>query len=120
MSIETILSDLESVLSRLRSHLSDTANAEIKAAQNEAHDVIHTGEDYIRVHGLQDLAILAETFVMALVPGGSWTGMLASLKAQAVTQGIALVDGAEAVVAAKVQSDLIATGKLPAPAAKAA
>ncbi len=109
-----IITEIEELLTKLKAAFSPAVNSEIKTIQDEVHDVINTAEDYIRVHGFQDLAMLAATFLTAMVPGGSWTVMLAALKAQAIANGLTLIEGAEDVVANKVKADLVATGKLPA------
>ena len=73
--------------------------------------------NYIKTNGLQDLYQIALTVVGAALPGASWTGILASIEAQAVTDGKTLLAGSSAVVASLAQSDLIAAGKLLAPSA---
>lgn len=114
MSYE-IITEIEDFLSGLKAKLSPAVQEEVKVVENEGHAIITDAVTYIKANGLQDLEKLAITFVTALAPGASWGAMLLALKAQAITDGITLVQGAEAVVAAKVQGDLIAVGTLPAP-----
>lgn len=84
---------------------------EIKTVENDSHAIITDAVSYIKVNGLQDLEQIALTIVAAMVPGASWAATLASIKTQAVTDGAKLLEGAEAIVAAKVQADLLAAGK---------
>lgn len=93
---------------------------EIKTVENDAHEIVTDAVSYIKANGLQDLEQIALTIVAAMVPGASWTGVLANVKAQAVTDGVKLLEGAEAIVAAKVQADLIAIGSIAAPVAAGA
>ncbi len=115
MSVEAILTDVETFLKGLKEKFSPAVQAEVKAVENEGHAIVTDAVTYIKANGLADLEALAITFVSALIPGGSWVTMLGALKAQAVTDGITLIEGAEAVVAAKVQADLLVQGKTPAP-----
>lgn len=73
--------------------------------------------NYIKTNGLQDAYQIAMTVVAAALPGGTWTGVLASIEAQALAAGKALLSGSSAVLAAQAQADLIAAGKLIAPVA---
>jgi hypothetical protein len=117
---ETLLAEGEAFIAKLKTHLSPAVQTEVKAAENDAHAIVSDAASYIKANGLSDLEALAITFVSAMVPGASWTVMLGSLKAQAVTDGVKLVEGAEAVVASKAQADLLAQGKIAAPAPAAA
>ena len=103
----SILADAKALIVRLESEF----QPEIKTAENDAHAVVTDAVSYIKVNGLQDLEQIALTLVAAMVPGASWTGVLAAIVAQAKTDGVKLLDGAEAIVAAKVQGDLLAIGK---------
>jgi len=119
MSLE-IITDIENLLAKAKALLSPAAVAEVKTIENEGHTIVADAVSYIKANGLHDLEQLAITFVGALASGASWTGMLTALKAQAVTDGITLVEGAEAIVAAKVQADLLVQGKTPIPVSTAA
>lgn len=94
----------------------------VKATATELKAIAGTGWNYIANHGLQALYALAQEALLAMQPGVGWTTLLVQLGKDAVQKGVKIVEGAEAVVAAQAQADLIAAGKLPAPdvAAKAA
>lgn len=93
------------------------ANDVVQAVETDVEEAGKATLDYIKTNGLQDLYQIALTVVGAALPGGSWTGVLASIEAQAVTDGKQLIQGATAVVAAQAQADLIAAGKLALPTA---
>ncbi len=112
-----IITEIEALLGKLKASFSPAVQAEVKAVENEAHAIVTDAVTYIKANGLADLEAIALTVVSAMVPGTSWGAVLTAVKTQAVTDGVKLLDGAEAVVAAKVQADLIAVGKLAAPAA---
>ncbi len=114
-----VFEEMERLIAKGKAMLSSEAQAEVKAVENEAHTIITDAVSYIKANGLHDLETLAITFVSALVPGASWSAMLGALKTQAVADGVTLVEGAEAVVAAKVQADLLVQGKIAAPVAAA-
>lgn len=116
MSLE-IIAEIEASLTKLKSYFSPTIKSEIKVVENEVHAIVTDAVSYIKTNGLHDLEQLAITFVSALLPGGSWVTMLSALKAQALADGIAIVEGAEAIVSAKVQADLLVQGKTPVPVA---
>jgi hypothetical protein len=109
----SILAEAEAFLVNLRAHFAP----EIKTVENEAHEIVNDAVSYIKVNGLQDLEQIALTLVAAMVPGTSWGAVLTAVRTQAVTDGVKLLQGAEAIVAAKAQADLIAAGKLVAPTA---
>lgn len=114
-----ILDDAKALVAKIEAEFSPAVQADVKAAENEVHTIVNDAKSYVEVNGLQDLEQLAITAVTAMVPGASWAVMLGALKTQAVAAGVKLVDGAEAVVAAKVQGDLLAVGKIAAPASAA-
>lgn len=84
----------------------------VETAVTNAENIGGAGWAYIKTNGWTDLYQIALTIVGAALPGASWGGILASIEAQAVTDGHNLVSGAAAVVAAQAQADLIAAGKL--------
>lgn len=92
----------------------------VQTAEADVENIGGAGWAWIKTNGLTDLYQLALTLVAAAVPGASWTALLASLTAQATADGKQLIAGAEAVVAAQAQADLISAGKLLPPVAAAA
>jgi hypothetical protein len=108
-----IIAKAEALLADLKAHFAP----EIKTVQNDFHDVVNAADTYIKANGLQDLYQIALTLVSAAAPGASWIATVASIEAQAVTDGKKIVQGATAIVAAQAQADLIAAGKLLPPVA---
>lgn len=107
----SILDDAKALVAKLEAEFAP----EIKVAENDAHTIVTDAASFIKTNGLQDLYQIALTLVAAAVPGASWSGVLASIDAQAVTDGKTLIQGATAVVAAQAQADLVAVGKAIAP-----
>ncbi len=104
-----VLTWLENEWSQLKS------STAVKTATADAENIGGAGWAFIKTNGLHDLYQIALTLVAAAIPGASWTGILASIEAQAVVDGKQLLQGYVAVVAATAQADLIASGKLAAP-----
>lgn len=94
-------------------------SSEVQAVETDVQAIGSTTLNYIKTNGLQDLYQIAMTLVAAALPGASWTGVLASIEAQAITDGKTLISGASAIVASQAQADLIAAGKLLPPVATA-
>lgn len=104
--IDEVVADAKALVAKLEGNpVVQTVETDIEAAGSAT-------INYIKTNGLQDLYQIALTLVAAALPGASWAGVLASIEAQAVTDGKQLVSGASAVVASMAQSDLIAAGKL--------
>lgn len=93
--------------------------SEVQAVETDVQAIGSATLNYIKTNGLQDLYQIAMTLVAAALPGASWTGVLASIEAQAITDGKTLISGASAIVASQAQADLIAAGKLLPPVATA-
>lgn len=106
-----IIQEIEASVAKLKANLSPAVQADIKKVENAGHDIVHTATDYIKTNGLQDLYQIALVLVSAMVPGASWTATLASVKTQAIADGVKLLEGSESVVAAQAQADLLAAGK---------
>lgn len=110
-----IIDEIKAGIAKLEAELApaaETAEADAKAIGSAAFN-------YIKTNGLQDLYQIAMTIVGAAVSGTPWGTTLASITAQAVTDGKQIEQGAVAVVAAQAQADLIAAGSLLPPAAAA-
>lgn len=109
MTHGVIIDFLESLITKAKS--SDVT----KTIETDVEVIGAATFNYIKTNGLQDLYQIALTVLTAAIPGASWTGILASIEAQAITDGKQLITGASAVVASQAQADLIAAGKLLAP-----
>lgn len=105
----SIVSWLETEWSKLKS------STAVSTAIADAENIGGAGWAYIKTNGLTDLYDIALTLVAAALPGASWVTTVASIKAKAIADGVALLEGAEAVVAAQAQADLMSAGKLAAP-----
>jgi len=113
----SIFSDIETWVEGL---IKKVQNSDVTTTiEQDAKDLLSTGVSYIETNGLQDLYQIALTLVAAATPGSSWTAVIASIEAQAVADGKALLKGAGSIVAAQAQADLIAAGKLLPPVAAA-
>lgn len=75
--------------------------------------------DFIKTNGLVDLYKIAMAALIAVATGTPWATMLATVMAQGEAAGIQLVKGAEAIVLAQAQADLIAAGQIAPPVAAA-
>lgn len=92
----------------------------VVTAVADAENIGGAGWAYVKTNGLTDIYQIALSVLAAAVPGASWTGILASVEAQAITAGKQLEAGAAAVVTAQAQADLISAGKLLPPVAPTA
>lgn len=95
------------------------ATPAVAVIETDVEEIGSAALNYIKTNGLQDLYQIALILVGAALPGASWTGTVAAIEAQAVTDGKQLITGATSVVAAQAQADLIAAGKLLPPVASA-
>jgi hypothetical protein len=102
-----LIADAEALLAKLKAEFSP----EIKVAENDAHAIVSDAASYIKTNGLQDLYQIALTLVGGMAPGASWATVLTSIVTQATADGKTLLAGAEGVVAAQAQADLLAAGK---------
>lgn len=105
-----ILDDAKALVARLEAEF----KPQIKAVENEAHAIVTDAVSYIKINGLQDLEQLALILVTAMVPGTSWSALLATIKTQAIADGVKILEGSEDIVASKVKADLTAIGTVPA------
>lgn len=101
------------------------AEAALKPAEQEfVQDVEAAGSataSYIKANALQDGYKIALSVVGGAATGQPWATTLATILSEAKTAGVAILQGAEAILGAQAQADLIAAGKLlpPAPATAA-
>lgn len=109
-----LVAELKSLLSRFE------AAPAVQTVETDVKDIASASWNWLKTNGMQDVYQIALTLVGGALPGASWMATIASVEAQAVTDGIALVKGTGAIAAAQAQADLIAAGKLLPPAAPAA
>lgn len=106
-----IIAKLEAIIQDIK----DDFKPEVKAVENDVKAIGAATLSYIETNALQDAYQIALTVVEAAVPGASWGSILTNILALATADGKQIVKGAEAVVAAQAQADLIAAGKIIAP-----
>ena len=111
MTHGVIIDFLEGLLNKAKS--SDVT----KTVETDVEEAGSATWAYIKTNGLHDLYQIALTLVAAAVPGASWTGVIASIEAQALSDGKQLASGSAAILAAQAQADLLAAGKLLPPVA---
>ena len=109
--MSAIIDELKALITKFE----DAIDPAVDAAVTDAEVIGKSALDFIKTNGLQDLYQIALTVVGAAATGAPWAGTLAAITAQAVADGKTIITGAEAVVAAQAQADLIAAGKLLAP-----
>lgn len=110
----TIIREIKALIAKFE----EAVDPAVDAAVTDVETIGKSALDYIKTNGLQDLYQIALTVVGGAVAGAPWVGTLAAITAQAAADGKALLTGAEAVVAAQAQADLIAAGKLLPPVLK--
>lgn len=69
---------------------------------------------YIEENGGKEILKIAEGILAGAIAGTPWSTLMASLATQATTAGIQLAEGAAGVVLNTAQSNMIATGAIPA------
>lgn len=112
MSIKSITSevvaDIKNVLAKLEGSTAlQTVEADVKEAGTAT-------LNYIETNGLQDAYQIALIAVSAALPGASWASTLATIVSMAKADGIALIKGAEDILANLAKADLVAAGTIPA------
>ena len=93
------------------------AAPEITTAETDAEAIGSAALAYIKTQGLTDLYAIAKSVLLSVAAGAPWATTLATVVTQGEVAGISIAKGAEAVVVAQAQADLIAAGQLGSPAA---
>lgn len=106
-----IIADIEAKLEELKVSFSP----EIKTAENDLKAIGASAVSYIESNGLKDLYTIAMSVLTGAATGTPYTTVLASVVTQGEAAGISIAKGAEAVVVAQAQADLIAAGTLASP-----
>ncbi len=107
MSI-AIIEDVKALLAKLQAHFAP----EIKAVENEAKAIGDAALTYIENNGLNALYNIATAALLGAATGTPWATIGATVVKQGEAAGISIAKGAETVVLAQAQADLIAVGKL--------
>jgi hypothetical protein len=117
--IHAIIDRAEALIAKAKAILPAPVQAEVKTVENEVHTIVHSAVDYIKSKGLQDVYVLATDLLTGAVGGAPWGQLLADLISKAAAMGKALLHEEAGVVLGLAQADLIALGKLVAPAPSA-
>lgn len=89
----------------------------VQTVETDAKEVESASWNLIKTQGLQDVYQIAETELLAAIAGTPWTAVLTGIETAAIAAGKALGKEVIASIGAQAQADLIAAGKLLAPAA---
>lgn len=100
--IKNLIADFES------SPVVKTAETDVEAAGTAAWQ-------YIQTNGLTDLIGIAKGVLLSVATGSPYTAILSEVVTQGEAAGISIAKGAEAIVVAQAQADLIAVGQLVSP-----
>jgi hypothetical protein len=109
--IAELLADAEALVAKAKTALSP----EIKTAENDAKAIGEAALSYIEQNGLTDLYSIATSALAGAATGTSFTAVLSDVVTQGEAAGITIAKGAEAVVVAQAQADLVAAGTLASP-----
>jgi hypothetical protein len=108
------------IIAEIKSLFAKLESAVTPAAETAETDVIAIGQSalgYIKTNGLTDLYKIAMSVLAGAATGTPWTTTLATVVTQGEAAGISIAKGAEAVVVAQAQADMIAAGTLLPPVA---
>jgi hypothetical protein len=111
----TIITELEGFLAGLKTKYTP----EIKTAENDVKAIGSSALNYIETNGLKDLYTIAMSVLAGTAAGTPWATTMATVVTQGEAAGIAIAKGAESVVLAQAQADMIAAGQLLPPVASA-
>lgn len=91
------------------------ASAIVKEVEEDAEAIGSATLNYIKDNGLQALYKMALGLLAGIASGTPWATVGAALVAQGEAAGITIAKGAEAIVLAQAQADLIAIGQITSP-----
>ena len=106
-----LVTELKALLAKFEGEVEPVAE-EVKA---DAEAIGASALSYIKTNGLQDLYGIAKSVLAGIAIGTPWATVLAAVVTQGEAAGIAIAKGAEAVVVAQAQADLIAAGTIASP-----
>lgn len=108
-----IVDELKAIIAKIE------GNSEVQTAETEAEALGSSAWKYIKTNGLQDLVAIAKSALLGAATGTSYTAILATVVSEGEAAGISIAKGAEAIVVAGAQADLIAAGQLVSPSTTA-
>lgn len=108
-----IYDEIKNTVAKWYNHFQD--NPTVHKAETEAKAIEHSAVDYISKNGLQAFYQICVAVLTGAATGTPWATVGATAVAQAEQAGIAIAKGAESIVLAQAQADLVAAGNLAAP-----
>lgn len=91
------------------------ANPEVQTVETKVEAIGSSALAYIKSNGLTDLYQIALSVLAGAATGTPWATIGATVVSQGETAGISIAKGAEGIVIAQAQADLIAQGTLASP-----
>lgn len=91
------------------------ANTEVQTIETDVKAIGVSALNFIKTNGLTDLYNIALSVLAGAATGTPWASIGATVVSQGETAGITIAKGAESIVIAQAQADLIAQGTLAAP-----
>lgn len=107
--IKEIENDVTNLLAKIKS------SPVVKTVETDVVAIGKSALSYIENNGLQDLYKIALAALTGAATGTSFVAIGATVLAQGEAAGITIAKGAEAVVLAQAQADLVAAGSLVSP-----
>jgi uncharacterized membrane protein (UPF0136 family) len=108
-----IITDIEEDFDALKAKIEGSTTATVII--QKAEDIGVATWNYIKTNGLTALYSMATALLAGAATGTPFTTLAANLAAQAETAGISIAKGAESIVLAQAQADLVAAGTLVSP-----
>jgi hypothetical protein len=87
----------------------------VKTVETDVEAAGTSAVSYIKTNLLTELYTLGKSLLLGAATGTSWATLAATLLAQGEAAGLTIAKGAETIVLAQAQADLIAAGSLAAP-----
>lgn len=107
--INELETDVTNLLTKIK------GSAAVKTVETDVVAIGKSALSYIETNGLQDLYKIALAALTGAATGTSFTAIGATVLAQGEQAGIQIAKGAEGIVLAQAQADLVAAGSLASP-----
>lgn len=105
------IGDVDAFFAKIKAEFAPVAGI----AVSDAEAIGDAAFNYIKTNGLADLYKIATAALLGAATGAPWATTLATVVSQGESAGVAIAKGAEAVVLAQAQADLMAAGSLVTP-----
>jgi len=116
-NLEVLYTELKTKIEAIEAVIA--GQPQVQTFETDIDEIVDEAGNYIKVNGLQDVYSLAKALLLSVATQTPWAELCANLASQAVSAGIALAKGAEAIVLGKAQADLLATGSIASPTTNA-